>query len=585
MSGSINAPNRAYPDVAVAYIVVTLSDGSSIQGSGAFISPNEVITAAHVLPTNAVSVSVDTGRAGNDRPFGYEYASSWTTDENLTGQTTLSPAQSATDLGVIVLPNDLGYETGWFSVTNGFPEPAAFITGYPDTDTGVEQSSISIVTPDTATATLEYSPSATAPGSSGGPIEQSSGGNGQAYLGGVVSTDKYGPNISGATYEWVQQQIAAHAQPTETPPGGNDFLSNFAWASYAVAFYLYAGGLGLAEAGTGSPVSLIGGAITGTGYGDTILAGPGDGAYTFGGEGGHTVINWASTVGYRAVSLAPDASGGTVVSGAGTTIDINHLSEMHFIDGDLQFDPASDAAQVYRLYLAALGRAPDPAGLANWVDQMQTNGASLTDVAAGFLGSAEYSTRFGSAQTPTQFVTLLYKQVLGRAPDAQGLANWVAAIGRGQSDSRTLVDFSESPEFKASTAAGVAAGIWVPDELAASVARLYYSTFGRAPDQAGFITNVQAVYGAASLDQLAGDFAASAEFTSRYGSTTNTQFVDLLYQNVLGRAPDAVGQADWTNALSSGALTGANVLLSFSDSAEHMASLTGVIDRAGVVFG
>ena len=102
-----------------------------------------------------------------------------------------------------------------------------------------------------------------------------------------------------------------------------------------------------------------------------------------------------------------------------------------------------------RLYQAAFGRLPDDAGLNGWADALRA-GASLHDVAAGFVGSDEFLARFpnSSSGDQTAFITALYQQTLGRAPDADGLAGWLAS---GLSPADLLIGFSESPEFKALT--------------------------------------------------------------------------------------------------------------------------------------
>ena len=102
-----------------------------------------------------------------------------------------------------------------------------------------------------------------------------------------------------------------------------------------------------------------------------------------------------------------------------------------------------------RLYQAAFGRLPDDAGLNGWADALRA-GASLHDVAAGFVGSDEFLARFpnSSSGDQTAFLTALYQQTLGRAPDAAGLAGWLAS---GLSPVDLLIGFSESPEFKALT--------------------------------------------------------------------------------------------------------------------------------------
>jgi hypothetical protein len=47
--------------------------------------------------------------------------------------------------------------------------------------------------------------------------------------------------------------------------------------------------------------------------------------------------------------------------------------------------------------------------------------------------------------------------------------------------------------------------------------------------------------------------------------------VDLVYQNVLGRAPDTGGRAYWKGQLDTGARSRGNVMIGFSESAEYRA--------------
>ncbi|HYO82594.1 MAG TPA: DUF4214 domain-containing protein, partial [Bryobacteraceae bacterium] len=56
--------------------------------------------------------------------------------------------------------------------------------------------------------------------------------------------------------------------------------------------------------------------------------------------------------------------------------------------------------------------------------------------------------------------------------------------------------------------------------------------------------------------------------TLAYGNLTNEQFVTLVYQNVLGRAPDPGGFTLWTGELAAGRLTRAQVMDGFVRSAE-----------------
>jgi hypothetical protein len=108
---------------------------------------------------------------------------------------------------------------------------------------------------------------------------------------------------------------------------------------------------------------------------------------------------------------------------------------------------------ISRLYLAYFLRQPDPAGLAFWVDRCNRNISSLVDVSDAFAGSPEFNLRYGALDNPA-FVTLVYKNVLGRAPDAGGLQASVDFLGRGARRGEVMLGFSESPEFKAKSGVG-----------------------------------------------------------------------------------------------------------------------------------
>jgi hypothetical protein len=73
--------------------------------------------------------------------------------------------------------------------------------------------------------------------------------------------------------------------------------------------------------------------------------------------------------------------------------------------------------------------------------------------------------------------------------------------------------------------------------------------------------------------QLANNFLAGAEFSARYGTSQNdTQYINALYANVLGRAPDDGGYAVQVNALTHGA-DRAQLLLNFGESAENQSKV------------
>jgi Domain of unknown function (DUF4214) len=158
---------------------------------------------------------------------------------------------------------------------------------------------------------------------------------------------------------------------------------------------------------------------------------------------------------------------------------------------------------------------------------------------------------------PRLFTMQQYRDFLGREGDAAGIQGWVDFINAGTYDRLQVVDaFLSSNEF---------AGFVAP------VVRLYFATFLRVPDYAGLTFNAGLLKGTINLAQLADFFTQSPEFQATYGSLNDTQFVTLLYNNVLNRAPDTAGLNGWV-ALLQGVYTRGQVLIGFSESAEYMAS-------------
>lgn len=243
--------------------------------------------------------------------------------------------------------------------------------------------------------------------------------------------------------------------------------------------------------------------------------------------------------------------------------------------GDGAVLPTANAASIYRLNLATLDRAPTAAEHIAETAQLDA-GATLTSVASGLVNSRAFFDAYPANLSTTAFVTLLYNNVLDRAPDAGGLANWINAINAGMSREQAVLGFSESPEFKLKSDTGDDYG---------QIYRLYGATLDRTPDAAGFQSWADEFYNGTSLATAANEFVGSAEFQLTYGSTlTNSQFVTLLYSNVLDRAPDAGGLANWVTLLASGASRAA-VVTGFSESAEYQNTTNAAFDafmRTGV---
>jgi hypothetical protein len=132
----------------------------------------------------------------------------------------------------------------------------------------------------------------------------------------------------------------------------------------------------------------------------------------------------------------------------------------------------------------------------------------------------------------TQFVTALYRAILGRAPDPAGLNSWVGQLGTGASRAQIVQGIWESVEHRGQQVDG------------------FYATYlHRAADSDGRAFWVQAFLGGASETDVAVGFLTSDEY--RLNHPDPTAFVNALYGDILGRAPDPVGLAAWLPLLAS----------------------------------
>ena len=157
------------------------------------------------------------------------------------------------------------------------------------------------------------------------------------------------------------------------------------------------------------------------------------------------------------------------------------------------------------------------------------------------------------------FAMQQYRDFLGREGDAGGIQFYIDLLNGGVARESVIESFLASPEF--------ASGL-------PQATRLYFSFFNRIPDYAGLLFQVAALRSGQPLGAVAQNFYNSPEFTDTYGTLTNDQYITLVYQNVLGRAPDAAGYDYYKTRLDAGTLTKGQMMIGFSESPEFQ-QLTG----------
>lgn len=105
---------------------------------------------------------------------------------------------------------------------------------------------------------------------------------------------------------------------------------------------------------------------------------------------------------------------------------------------------AEDKNFLVSLYVGYFNRAPDPAGLQFWIDQVEA-GRDTNTIAADFAASPEAKSLYPFLTTPdvsspTSFITAVYANLFNRAPDAAGQAFWEQQLSSGAVSPADAID-------------------------------------------------------------------------------------------------------------------------------------------------
>lgn len=153
------------------------------------------------------------------------------------------------------------------------------------------------------------------------------------------------------------------------------------------------------------------------------------------------------------------------------TDDLVDIERLEFEQADsnginrIAFDTGANenAGNAYLLYQAAFDRTPDAAGLGYWIHQVDQGANIVTDVALNFILSEEFIGLYGASPPVTEFMDLLYRNVLNRTPDADGYEYWLNEFARDGDSlayrARILNNFAISAENVANVADQIDTGI------------------------------------------------------------------------------------------------------------------------------
>lgn len=121
-----------------------------------------------------------------------------------------------------------------------------------------------------------------------------------------------------------------------------------------------------------------------------------------------------------------------------------------------------------------------------------------------------------------------------------------------------------------------------------TIGRLYEAGLGRSFDDPGLNYWIDTYQTGVPLDDVAESFLLSDEFEFNYGDAyalPPEEFVDVMYDNVLGREPDPAGFNYWVDILDSGFADQEDILISFSDSPENFAQSSYLLELEQVAPG
>ena len=185
--------------------------------------------------------------------------------------------------------------------------------------------------------------------------------------------------------------------------------------------------------------------------GNDIITGAGGNDVIEGGAGIDTAVYLGKLADYKITSTGGGMYQVYSKSGLDGTDTLSHVEKLQFTDMTVNLGvqiaasaaPSASVQRLMELYVAFFNRVPDADGMAYWITEMQA-GRSINQVADIFYGAGvQFSslTGFTATMTNTDFINVVYKNVLGRSDgaDADGLAYWNGELTSGRATRGSLV--------------------------------------------------------------------------------------------------------------------------------------------------
>ena len=207
------------------------------------------------------------------------------------------------------------------------------------------------------------------------------------------------------------------------------------------------------------------------------------------------------------------------------------------------------------LYNNVLGRECSDDECQSWVSGMKYNNLTCSDLAYRFMFSDEYTNKNTSNE---EYISMLYRTLLDRVPDSSEVTSWTRALDRAYSRKYVLQQFLSSEEFiRICTELRLKAGnLDVSDDevydatqnMSLYVNLLYNNVLGRAcstEENQSWVKGMK--YDNLSCADLANSFIFSDEYKNM--QTSNASYVAMLYRTLLRREPDSSEVNAWVTVL------------------------------------
>ena len=182
----------------------------------------------------------------------------------------------------------------------------------------------------------------------------------------------------------------------------------------------------------------------GTGLQDMVAMFGGNDSFTAG-NGLDTVFFRGSRAEYNVTQADTTFTVTDTVAGRDGNDTLTEVEILEFQgDNSVIVQMSGTYGSIARIYSAAFGRAPDGEGLRFWIDEYD-RGAPIESIANSFLQSQEFQNSYGSLGD-LNYVLQLYRNILGREGEADGIDFWYGSLANNASRESVLVGFANSEE-------------------------------------------------------------------------------------------------------------------------------------------